>query len=467
MFDLFGVMPAEFWLVVGLLGIGCLWALANLRSGIGIPALAVLVTILIWYVGDVVYNDYRDIHMRLFTDETLQKAWWQVAIFIMAFLVFTAGGHAWFNLSYKRRGSSVLAIYRKGVRDERFQRNLTILFRGAVWVWVVLMFGAIVRFGDRLPYFFFPFLGEHPGPWVTSGIGGGGMDALFALLNYLHMMVAALFGVVAALSTNRRIRRLALLGMALSWPHYVFHRTRGFILIVLVPAASAWVFLRLRGGFVKRIVTIAIMFFFVNAWFGFIIANRGSGVSIMDVFLEKGISLSSASAEHHQGLNMFEELSWIIELMSSGYYQPETGANYFANLVNPIPRAIWPSKPTIGLDYAIARGMGGADSAAGVYATLSNGLVGQGVVNFGIYFGAVFAGMLMGLWATLLARIDLTGERIGHLPLYALGLIVTFTLGRDITFINLYPFVFGYLICWWLNRRHLRDQSYPYVKRLG
>jgi len=41
---------------------------------------------------------------------------------------------------------------------------------------------------------------------------------------------------------------------------------------------------------------------------------------------------------------------------------------------------------------------------------------------------------------------------VGRLPLYSLGLILTFNIGRDITLLVLYPFVFGALIIWWLDR---------------
>jgi hypothetical protein len=38
--------------------------------------------------------------------------------------------------------------------------------------------------------------------------------------------------------------------------------------------------------------------------------------------------------------------------------------------------------------------------------------------------------------------------------MYSLGLILTFNLGRDITLITLYPFVFGMLGFWWWERQH-------------
>jgi hypothetical protein len=64
-------------------------------------------------------------------------------------------------------------------------------------------------------------------------------------------------------------------------------------------------------------------------------------------------------------------------------------------LVNPIPRGLWPGKPLIGIDYAIARGQLYGDQKegeAGVGATISTGMIGQGVVNFGPFFGVLAAG---------------------------------------------------------------------------
>jgi len=144
--------------------------------------------------------------------------------------------------------------------------------------------------------------------------------------------------------------------------------------------------------------------------------------------------------------------------MKNGTYNPNWGTRYFAELVNPIPRALWHGKPMIGIDYAIARGQAGGQSGeAGVYATISTGMIGQGVVNFGRILGPAFAALLMSFWVAILARLDLQIYELGRLPLYALGLILTFNLGRDITLITLYPFVFGAMGIWWLERYHLRS----------
>jgi hypothetical protein len=51
------------------------------------------------------------------------------------------------------------------------------------------------------------------------------------------------------------------------------------------------------------------------------------------------------------------------------------------------------------------------------------------------------------------ARQDLIGRDIGHLLLYAIGMVLTFNMGRDITLLVIYPFIFGCLLLWWNNKR--------------
>lgn len=444
-------MPLPFWAAVSLLIVGFYISAKATRRGVGIPMAMVLGTVAVWYLGDALYNDYHESYTTTFPPSVLTVAWWQVVVFLATFLLLTPALQKGLNGKLTERGSYVLRFLKSGVRDPTFQRSLTILFGAGVVVWIVIILGALLRYEAAFGYYLFPYLGKHPGPWVTSGLGGG-TDTLLALANYFQLMVGALFGVVAALSTNRRLRRLALLGIFLTWPHYIFDRTRKFILVVALPGILAWVFLRISGGLFKKLAIVAICFVLVNAWFGFIISHRHD-TQVTTAFINEGFDLSASSREKHQGLNMYEELSWITLLTWTGRFNPGIGENYLANLANPIPRSLWPEKPTIGIDYAIARGMGGAGTAVGVYATLSNGVIGQGVVNFGLYIGPAFAALLMALWACWLARLDLMGDKIGYLPLYGLGLILTFNMGRDITFLELYPFLFGYAICWWLNRR--------------
>jgi len=53
---------------------------------------------------------------------------------------------------------------------------------------------------------------------------------------------------------------------------------------------------------------------------------------------------------------------------------------------------------------------------------------------------------LMALWVAILARQDLKGDKTGRMLLFFIGCVLTFNLGRDITLITLYPFLFGYVM---------------------
>jgi hypothetical protein len=460
-FETLSILPFAFWAVIALLIVGGAHAIRHLHDASGLPILAVLGTVTAWYVGDAFYNDYANNHARLFTPGILQSAWWQVAWFLAVFLLATPGIHHWLNKRQIHYQSGILKMLKHGVGQPVFQSRLNQLFYGCLLIWLILVVIAAVVLRGQILYFFFPFLGYEASPWSHGRIGAG-FDFLSIIGVYLQLLVAGIFGVVAALSTNRRVQSLALVCCLFSWPYFIFNRTRNTMLAVVIPGVLSWVFLRLRGGMLKKCLVLAGCFLLVNAWMGFVIANR-SDMSIVAAFREKGFNINSDERVHNEGLNMYEELCWINTFMQAGTYEPNWGNEYFAELVNPIPRVIWPGKPLIGIDYAIARGQGGAGaSAAGVYATISTGMIGQGVVNFGRLIGPAFAALLMSFWVAILARLDLNIQKLGRLPLYSLGLILTFNMGRDITFITLYPFVFGALAIWWLDHHQPQPiQSVP------
>jgi hypothetical protein len=103
----------------------------------------------------------------------------------------------------------------------------------------------------------------------------------------------------------------------------------------------------------------------------------------------------------------------------------------------------------------------GAQSG-GVAASISTGMIGQGVVNFGRILGPIAAAFLMALWVAALARQDLLSDNIFHLLLLAFGLVLTFNMGRDITLLTVYPFLFGWLLQHLFFRKHFKTQSDPH-----
>jgi hypothetical protein len=450
-------LPASFWVVVATLAVSALWARDKIRSGIGVPMLAVLGTIAVWYVTDLFYNGYEH-YTKTFSPETLSDAWWQVALFLTFFSIAAPFVHQLLNARDIQTPSAVLRMWRTGVDEAVLQQQLKSLLRACMWAWSTLAVIAAVRLGPEIPFYFFPFLSHRADPWARGQLGSG-FDSLISVADYLGLFLAACFGILAALLKNPRARQFAILGCAVTWPYFIFDRVRNAMLAAILPGILAWAILRVRGWWVKKAALLAGIFLLVNLWFGFVIANRDGDLSIVEIFQEKGLDVENDSHVHHEGLNMFEELCWINSLINTGNYQPNWGESYRDELLSPIPRVLWPGKPMVGFDYAIARGQSRVGDAGAVSATIATGMIGQGVVAFGQLLGPPFAALLMGIWVAILARLDLRGKSP---ELYGLGLILTFNLGRDISMITLDSLLFGALTLWAIKRaKREKDEPNP------
>lgn len=440
------LFPLSFWVALfALVGFAC-HAWNNRSSGVGLPTLAVLATVAVWYVGDAFYNDYTSLRIQI-GDPNLNAAWWEVSLFVVTFGSLTPSVHRALNqnLFPRSRGSRILQMVKNGaILKPCFQEQIDRLGKALAILWAVLMAIALVRTNFDFRGLFMPYLGLKAEPWGRGRLGGG-LDALLAFAVYFEILLTATVGVVAALSKRPRTRFVALAIYLLTIPTFVFDRTRNSMLATLLPGLLSWTFLRFRAPLVLRLLVLVASFSVLDSWMKFVIENR-SEASIAATFGDSDRWAMSKDAKH-LGLNMFEELSWINLFLENGSYRPNWGQRYFAELVNPIPRALWKGKPMIGIDYAIARGQGSEQFGdEGVAATVSTGMIGQGVVNFGRVLGPVAAALIMAFWVALLARQDLLGTEMGRLLLYLIGLVLTFNMGRDITLLVTYPFCFGYLL---------------------
>ncbi len=413
----------------------------------GVPMLVVLATAAAWYPGDAMYNDYTE-YVRIIGADRLNDAWWEVLLFFLSLGVLAPRVNAWMNGGLGDGQSRIFAAMRsREIDTPGFQEQVSRIARYLVLPWLVLMTTALVRTDWDVVGLFFPYLGEKSNPWERDRIGSG-IDFLYALAGYFQIMLTALFGVTLALS--KKVPTLVLSGVLylLSIPFFVFGRTRNTMLAVLLPAFMAFVTLRLRGGIWLRLGIALAAFLALEGWFKFVLDNRDRG-TITEAFKAGGAKDEELKTRKHLGFNMFEELGYINYFIENGSYKVNWGERYFAEVVNPIPRVLWPGKPMIGIDYAIARGMAYGDQSSksgGVAASISTGMIGQGVVNFGRILGPIASALLMAFWIAVLARQDLMGSDIGHLLLYAIGLVLTFNMGRDITLLVVYPFCFGWLL---------------------
>ena len=482
------IYPISFFVsALALIG-ASLFAWKHRQNGWGLPMLAVLATVAAWYHGDGLYNDYEEYQVIL-GDDALNAGWWMVLLFILTFSFLVLPVHRAINGRLLGRRSRLLFYAKTGkITDPSIQRNIDQVAKALLVCWIALMTIALQRKGWDFMGMFFPYLeGYQLNPWARGRLGGG-ISALLSLGSYLQILLAAGFGVIAALARNPQTRLMAITICFLALPYFIFDRTRNPMIATMLPGFLAWVFLRLR---VRMIVKGAIMlaaFLLANFWFKAVVAsdmNRGKSVahavqviaSNQDAEAEEeqkiedlGGGEDKRDRSKHKGLNMFVELAYMSNLFADGLFQPSWGGRYFAEAVNVIPRGLWKNKPLVGVDYALARGFGGergtTEKGAGITASIATGMIGQGVVNFGRLLGPMAAALLMSIWVAVLARLDLRGD-IGRLVLCAVGMILTFNMGRDITLFVLYPFVFGYMLLlgweWW--RKGKMHTQMPTTKR--
>jgi hypothetical protein len=421
----------------------------------------VVATTSAWYIGDALYNEYSE-YVQIQGPESLTAAWWEVFLFFIALGVLVPVMNKKINGDLEPRSQIFQMMRNLTIDTYWFQNQVSLITKVLIGPWIILMVLALVRTDFDVIGMFFPYLGIKAYPWARGRLGGG-IDAIYALANYVQIMLTALFGVVLALSKRKSTIMQAGIIYLLSAPFFIFDRVRNSILAILLPGFMAFITLRMRGGIIIRLAVVMVSFLMIDAWFAFVLEHRAKGESIAGAYKAEQTKESDGTDDtlahkkkKHDGFNIFEELGYINYFIANGTYKVNWGERYFAEIVNPIPRVLWPGKPLIGIDYAIARGMAYGTQAAnegGVACSVSTGMIGQGVVNFGRIGGPIAAALLMAIWVAVLARQDLMGHDIGHLLLYAIGLVLTFNMGRDITLLVIYPFVFGWLLLWWNNKR--------------
>ena len=458
------LLPLPFYLsLLAVLGCG-IYAWCHRDHAWGLPLGMVLGTTLVWYHGDAIYNDYSQYYLLMGAD-ALEAAWWQVLLFIVFVSWLAPFANSLINHDYSGRKSTLMHFTRTRLLEHpKIQKQMDHLVIAMLGVWIALMLIALYRVDFNFGGIFTPYLTEKANPWLRGRIGGS-MDAVLSLAGYVQLFLTAGFGVLAAVVRNPKTRTIAIIVCFLIMPFYLFDRTRNAMLATALPGILAWVFLRVRGGVIIKGVLLLMFFLATSAWFSFVISNR-TDTTVSSAFRsEEGFELDEDAT--HKGISMFSELGYMNDFFKKGTYKPNWGMRYFAEVANVVPRAIWKDKPLIGIDYAIARGFSSGDVEgsvnAGVTASIATGMIGQGVVNFGPWLGPIAAALLMSIWVSVLARQDILGKHPARLLLYAVGMILTFNMGRDITLLVLYPYVFGWLLL--IARDWYRGTKNPSVHR--
>jgi hypothetical protein len=398
------------------------------RDSFGITV-GVYVTVFAWYFVDPFINPEQ---YDFFPSSSLGQSYGQVLLFLIGFRVFTPVAIRWIL----RRPSS-------GVFDTRITPEQ--ILRGVATLWFVLFIIGIARMGGDVMGAVFPLDGRAgPTMWGRGAVESGPSGFLISFAGYVFNAVTAFLGVLVFFQRSIAWRLLAGAMFAITLPYFFFAGARSHFLAAVMPFILTYLFYG-RHLLILKLAILAMAFFCLKEGFKFVTVFRLGG--FREVLASENRYELLGEDERTTGLNMIQELCFVNTYLETGGGSPAYGARYLNELLNFIPRMIWPSKPLLGIDYAKWRGFEIADSEdgeLGVNTTVASGMIGGGVLNFGQIFGPVAAGILMALWAGLLIRWWAQRKSLLRLMLFMLGAGLTFNLGRDITLLVLWPVVFAY-----------------------
>ena len=398
------------------------------RNPLGVT-LMVYVTVFGWYFVDPFINpeQYDNLPSSL-----LAQSYGQVLLFLIAFRVFVPVAIRW-----------IVVRRNVGISDLRLNPEQILIGVGTFW-FILLLIGIYRLDGDVMGAVF-PLDGRAgPTMWGRGAVETGATGFLISFGGYVFNAVTAFLGVLIFFQRRIAWRLLAGAMFAITLPYFFFAGARSHFLAAVMPFILTYL-LYGRHLLILKLVILAIAFFCLNEGFKFVTAFRLGG--FREALASQNPYQLMDEDARTSGLNMIQELCFVNIYLGTGGTSPAYGARYLNELLNFIPRAIWPSKPMIGIDYAIWRGFESEhdeNGELGVNTTVSSGMIGGGVLNFGQIFGPVVAGILMALWAGLLVRWWEQRQSLLRLILFMLGVGLTFNLGRDISMLVLWPVIFAY-----------------------
>lgn len=390
-------------------------------------ALAVYVTVFAWYFVDPFLNPDQYDYIPPFL---ISQSYGQVLIFLIVFRSFFPVTTRWI---LRRPSTGVFVL-------EQFAPEQVLIVAGGIW-FVLLLIGIARMNGDVVGALFPVDSRAGATMWGRGAIETSAAGFLIASAGYIFNAITAFLGVLIFFQRTTFWRCLAAAMFVISLPYFLLEGARSHFLAAILPFIITYL-LYGRQPLILRVAILALAFVCLDQGFKFVTAFRGTGFRDL-LAAENPYELVDEDLRQ-SGLNMIQELCFANAYIGSGAAPPAYGGRYLNEMLNVIPRVIWPSKPLIGIDYAKWRGLESSDSELGVAATISTGMIGGGVLNFGQFLGPMAAAILMSIWTGLLVRWWNQRNSLPRLVLFMLGAGLTFNLGRDITLLVLWPVVFAY-----------------------
>ena len=399
------------------------------RFAWSLPALIIYATTFAWYFVEFIYTPES---LSQFSTEIIENSYYQIVLFLISFRLL---------IPYFTRKS--LQNSQLNWTSSEWNPERILLYLSIIWG-LLLSYGIIRMNGDVLGALLPLQSRSGVNMWSRAAAGGAGATGfIVSTASYTYLLITSFFVVLLPLQRKKSSKLINGCLVMIALPFYFLMGARNQLLAVVMPGYFSYLLFSKQKRWFKVVVTI-LGFFLLNHILTLIIAYRNIGFDML--FAINDISLGDSAGQKHLGLNMLGELCHINTFFQNGKIQLSYGGRYLAEAVNIVPRAIWPNKPLVGINYAVLRGFGGSNNDIGVFATISTGFIGQGILNFGPWLGAVIPSALFAIWASWLARLWMQSYSTLRLCLFLAALGVTFNLGRDITLLVLFPIIFGYAL---------------------
>lgn len=283
---------------------------------------------------------------------------------------------------------------------------LLIIARFDVWE----VFSSAFQFGKRWSGSF------------TRGRYGGIQDAFLELTMFLKASIPLAVIVAFNKKQTTTLRCVATAFIIWMFMSALTTWTRSALLPVILPVCAAAFFLtpdRRRSTLLYFGVPLLTL---VGLWWSaWSVENRG----------KREMTLSTNIEAEYVGYEMFQEMMFLANTVPE-YYDFELGSTYFAQIVNPIPRFLWPSKPSsdAGLKLAVLRNEIDVNTGE-AYLTRSPGVFGEMYWNFGIP-GLLCISFVYGWIVRSWDVIWQDGEKtLVRFVIFSAGLAVIFLTGRS------------------------------------
>jgi hypothetical protein len=401
-----------------------------------IPAMLVYGTVGLWYFVEIIYTPKN---YQSFPNEIVESGFSQVIIFLVAFRLFVP----YFTNKLTPKTFNTLPEF--SLITLQPEQLLSILAS----IWLVILIWGLSQVNWNIMGALLPVGGRSNNTFLfTRGALGGSTGFIISSLGYIYTLICSFFGVLLLFQTRLFAKFINLALIIISWPMFMFSGTRNSFLVMIVPSFLAYVILSKQKWWVKLLSTL-LGFVIINYILSVIIAFRNVGFENYFSELWRTGHIEIPKTQHH-GLNMAEELFYINSFLQQGSLSLHYGYDYLVEALNWVPRFLWPDKPFIGLDYAQLRAPGKGEM--GITATVSRGLIGGGVINFGFIFGPIAPAFMMAVWSGIIARFWSQRYSILRFGLFLIALGITPNLGRDFSILVLWPIIFGYFLILYLER---------------